>query len=333
MMCRLPSTIELTELIRSRKADVLRQYTACWTAMAQLCNVRRAKREAYVKFGYWRAVRVLIATGLVVGTSLAASAQQPTSEQISAIRSSCRSDFMAQCAGVQPGTRDALECLKRNAAKVSPPCKAALDAVGPRPAENAAPGPTPAPAQAKPASSPAAAAPPPPSAADEPPAAAAEPAASPAPGPAAAEGRKPPSPQVAAIRAACRSDFGVHCPGVKPGGSAALRCLQANAAALSPRCRNAVMARDEGMGEGGAPPPPGAGAAPEAAAPPAVAPLGPIPPMRPRLALHVLSFCGPEQRALCGNVPPGGGRIIECLAANYAHLSPECYGALARAAR
>jgi hypothetical protein len=90
--------------------------------------------------------------------------------------------------------------------------------------------------------------------------------------------------------------------------------LQANAAALSPRCRNAVMARDEGMGEGGAP-------------------LGPIPPMRPRLALHVLSFCGPEQRALCGNVPPGGGRIIECLAANYAHLSPECYGALARAAR
>ena len=87
------------------------------------------------------------------------------------------------------------------------------------------------------------------------------------------------------------------------------------------------------MGEGGAPPPPGPGAAPEAAAPPAVAPLGPIPPMRPRMALQVLSFCGPEQRTLCGNVPPGGGRIIECLAANYARLSPECYGALARVAR
>jgi hypothetical protein len=86
------------------------------------------------------------------------------------------------------------------------------------------------------------------------------------------------------------------------------------------------------MGEGGAPPA-GADAAPEAAPPPAVAPLGPIPPMRPRMALQVLSFCGPEQRTLCGNVPAGGGRIIECLAANYARLSPECYGALARAAR
>jgi hypothetical protein len=280
-----------------------------------------------VTFGCWRAVRALIATGLVEGTSLTAFAQQPTSEQISAIRASCRSDFMAQCAGVQPGTKDALECLKRNAAKVSPGCKGVVDAVGPRPAENAAPAPTPAPA--KPAPSPAAAAPVPPPGADEPPAAAAEPAAPPPPGPAAAEGRKAASPQVAAIRTACRSDFGVHCPGVKPGGSAALRCLQANAAALSPRCRNAVMA----MGEGGAPPPPGVDAAPEAAPPPAVAPLGPIPPMRPRMALQVLSFCGPEQRTLCGNVPPGGGRIIECLAANYARLSPECYGALARAAR
>ena len=57
------------------------------------------------------------------------------------------------------------------------------------------------------------------------------------------------------------------------------------------------------------------------------------PPMRPRKALEVLSFCGAEQRTLCGNVPPGGGRIIECLAANYTRLSPECYGALARAAR
>jgi hypothetical protein len=281
-----------------------------------------------VKFGCWRAERLLIATGLVVGTSLAASAQQPTSEQISAIRASCRSDFMTQCTGVKPGTKDALECLKRNAAKVSPSCKAALDAVGPPPTESAAP----APAPAKPAPAPAAAAPPPPAAAAPPPppataepsAATAEPAAPPPPGPPAAEGKKPPSPQVAAVRAACRSDFGVHCPGVKPGGSAALRCLQAKAAALSPPCRKAVMA----MGEDGALPP-AAGAAP----PPTIAPLGPIPPMRPRKALEVLSFCGAEHRTLCGNVPPGGGRIIECLAANYARLSPECYGALARAAR
>jgi Cysteine rich repeat len=67
----------------------------------------------------WRSVRVLFAGGLVMGTTLTASAQQPTSEQISAIRSSCRSDFMAQCAGVQPGTKEALECLKRNATSIA----------------------------------------------------------------------------------------------------------------------------------------------------------------------------------------------------------------------
>ncbi len=73
-------------------------------------------------------------------------------------------------------------------------------------------------------------------------------------------------------------------------------------------------------------------AAPPAAAP-AVAPLGPIPPMRPRKALEILSFCGPEQRALCADVPPGGGRIIACLAESAPRLSPPCYEAIARAIR
>ena len=96
---------------------------------------------------------------LVVGMTLSAAAQQPTPEQISAIRASCRSDFISHCAGVQPGTRDAVECLKRNSAKVSPACKTALDAVSPRPTESAAP----APAKAAPA--PTVAPPPPPAAA------------------------------------------------------------------------------------------------------------------------------------------------------------------------
>jgi hypothetical protein len=271
-----------------------------------------------VTFGTRRAMRALTAMALVAGSAVAATAQQPTSEQISAIRASCRSDFMAQCAGVKPGTREALECLKHDAAKVSPACKTALDAVGPPPTESAAPAPT----KSTP-SAPAAATTPPPAPAEsaEPPAAAAE-QAMPPPQP-GGEGGKHPS-QAAAIRSACRSDFGVHCPGVKRGSSAGLRCLQANAAALSPPCREAVMA----MGEGAAPPPAASGAAP-----PAVAPLGPIAPMRPRQALAVLSLCGAERQMLCGNVPPGGGRIIECLAENYARLSPECYGALARAAR
>jgi Cysteine rich repeat len=254
-----------------------------------------------------------------------ALAQQPSSEQIAAIRQSCRSDFMSHCAGVQPGGKDALQCLKRNAGSVSAACKSALDAVGAKPAAGGAEPapPPPAPAANRPEPADAAPAPPP------------EPAAEPGPpsAPMPNESAGPGSPQVGAVRAACRSDFGVHCPGVRPGGAAALRCLQVNAAALSPRCRRAV----EAMGEGGAPPPgaaaPEAPEAPAAAPPAAVAPLGPIPPMRPRQALEILSFCGPERAALCGDVPPGGGRIIVCLAENAPRLSPGCYGAIARAIR
>jgi hypothetical protein len=57
-----------------------------------------------------------------------AQAQQPSAAQTDAIRQSCRSDFMADCKGVQPGGADALHCLQRNAAALSPPCKAAVAA-------------------------------------------------------------------------------------------------------------------------------------------------------------------------------------------------------------
>jgi hypothetical protein len=185
----------------------------------------------------------LVLAAMLFGAWLAPSlAQQPTSEQIAAIRQSCRSDFMSHCAGVQPGGKDALQCLKRNAGSVSAPCKSAFDAVGSKPAAGGAepaPAPAPPPAPAANKAEPAGAPPAPPP----------EPSAAPAPpsAPMPTEANKPSSPQVAAVRAACRSDFGVHCPGVKPGGAGALRCLQVNAAALSPRCRRAV----EAVGEGG----------------------------------------------------------------------------------
>jgi hypothetical protein len=133
---------------------------------------------------------------------------------------------------------------------------------------------------------------------------------------------------------------------VRPAGEAALRCLQVNAPALSPPCRAAI----EALGEAGAAGPPAApGEAPAAVAPEApaagapeapaaapgrnVAPLGPLPPMMPRQAFQILSFCGRERMTLCGDVPPGGGRILECLAENAPRLSPPCYGAIARAIR
>jgi hypothetical protein len=47
------------------------------------------------------------------------SAQQPSPDQISAIRASCRSDFIANCSGVQPGGKDTLECLKSSGTSAS----------------------------------------------------------------------------------------------------------------------------------------------------------------------------------------------------------------------
>ena len=52
-------------------------------------------------------------------------------------------------------------------------------------------------------------------------------------------------------------------------------------------------------------------------------------PMRPREVIFVLrAGCGEDARALCADVPPGGGRIVQCLATQAASLSPACTNAL-----
>ena len=54
-------------------------------------------------------------------------------------------------------------------------------------------------------------------------------------------------------------------------------------------------------------------------------------PMRPREELFVLrSACGADVRSICGGVPPGGGRILQCLATNAASLSPACQDVLSQ---
>src|SRR6202451_4750640 len=68
-----------------------------------------------------------------------APAQQPTQAQRDAIRAACRSDFMANCSGVQPGGKKAFECLLQNDAKLSASCQAAVNAAAPKPAEVTAP--------------------------------------------------------------------------------------------------------------------------------------------------------------------------------------------------
>lgn len=141
---------------------------------------------------------------------------QVTAEQQAAIKSSCRSDFMSNCSGVQPGGAQALQCLQKNAARLSPGCQAAVGATMP-----------------KQAAAPAAAAPAPATTADAPPA--------------------PTAAQMSAIKNTCRADYSRNCKGVPPGGPEALACLQRNAAKLSPNCQTSLADIADSIPAGAAP--------------------------------------------------------------------------------
>jgi len=74
---------------------------------------------------------LLVATLCVAGFFAdAATAQQPTAAQQSAIKSACRSDFMAQCSGVSPGGKAALTCLQQHSSSLSSACQTAIGALG-----------------------------------------------------------------------------------------------------------------------------------------------------------------------------------------------------------
>jgi hypothetical protein len=265
-------------------------------------------------------------TALTFAMTPSAYSQAPTDAQRSAIRAQCRADYEAHCASVPPGGMASLQCLQKNMSSLSSGCQTAVRAVE-------------APAAPKAETAPAT-----PKAESAPDAAPAKPAAeTTAPSPAlktatapkqvaSPAAKKPSSAQVAAIRSACRSDYQQNCAGVPTGGAAALSCLQKNKENLSASCQKAVSA----VGNSGTP---AAGGAPsdsataDPAAMPAAAPAAALVlrPMRPREVIFVLrSGCGEDARALCSDVPPGGGRIMQCLAAQPASLSPACSGVLSQ---
>jgi cysteine rich repeat protein len=264
----------------------------------------------------------VLAFGIVAATPV--FAQAPSEAQREAIKSNCRSDYMAHCSSVPPGGAASLECLQKNMASLSGSCASAVKAVEAPAETKAEPAAAPKDAQketqkeapkqeTKTEPAPAAA----------PAKAAAEPATSTK---AAATAGKPSSAQIAAVRSNCRSDYPKVCAGVPTGGAAALECLEKNKAKLSAGCGKAVAA----AGGGGAAPA-AAGAAPTSAnAAPAAAPAAEAAPLRlrpmlPREVLFVArSACGADVRALCAGVPVGGGRIVECLASQPAALSPAC---------
>jgi hypothetical protein len=267
-----------------------------------------------------------IAAGVTLATTASAFSQAPSDAQRSAIKSACRSDYMAHCSDVPPGGMASLQCLQKNMSSLSSSCQSAVRAV--EPAAEAKPEAKPAEkTEAKPEAAPAASA----SAPAEKPAAATAAAPKAA---ASTSSKKPSSAQVAAIRSACRSDYMAHCSSVPTGGAAALNCLKQNKSSLSAGCQQAVNAAGGGSTSGGGAAAPAEGTAPAAAAAPAPgaaaasAPMM-LRPMRPREVLFVLrSACGADVRALCAGVPPGGGRIVECLASQAASLSPACHDVL-----
>lgn len=256
-----------------------------------------------------------------LGMALAPGAfAQVTAEQQAAIKSSCRSDFMSNCSGVQPGGAQALQCLQKNVARLSPSCQSAVSATIPKPAA-AAPAAPPPPAPAA-AAAPAPAPATPVAAAPAPAIATAKPPAASIAAPKAAAAA-PAAPQVtaaqqSAIKSACRSDFMSNCSGVQPGGAAALQCLQKNAARLSPSCQAAV----------GATMPKQAAIPAAAATPAAVAVEAPPAPTAQQMAA-VKNTCRADYARNCKGVPPGGPEALACLQRNAARLSPNCKTSLA----
>ena len=210
----------------------------------------------------------------LIALSAMAQAQSVTPAQQDAIRTNCRSDFMANCSSVPRGGREAFMCLEQNKAKLSSGCKSAVDAVAaasaPKPAAppvEAKPQAAPTPAAATPAAvsptvtekpAPVATAPAAPSTtkpATKPvpaPRAAAAPVRPAAPSPAApaapaevltpeaAPIRQPTLGEAMVIRRFCANDYRVLCKSTQIGGGRAIKCLADNGPALSPGCKAAM---------------------------------------------------------------------------------------------
>ena len=141
----------------------------------------------------------------------ATAAKQPSSAQVAAIKSACRSDYPKVCAGVPPGGAPALQCLEKNKAQLSPSCEKAVSAAAGGGAATAA-----APAGAAPAAAPAAA-------------------------PTGIVLRPlRPREELFIVRSACGGDIRTLCAGIAPGGGRIVQCIASNAASVSPACKDVL---------------------------------------------------------------------------------------------
>src|SRR5215469_16811960 len=70
---------------------------------------------------------LLLAATFAISTT--AFAQAPSEAQREAIKSNCRSDYMAHCSSIPPGGAASLECLQKNMSSLSGACASAVKAV------------------------------------------------------------------------------------------------------------------------------------------------------------------------------------------------------------
>ncbi|MGY4306685.1 hypothetical protein ACVIJ6_003928 [Bradyrhizobium sp. USDA 4369] len=249
------------------------------------------------RHGWMRVLGLAAAAGVVATQALA-----QTDAQRNAIKSACRSDYMAKCASVPPGGAAAFQCLQKNIAGLSGPCQTAVKALEPA-------------AEAKPP-------------ADVKPAAEAKPASAPVVSkPQETEARRPavetarpvtqpvtpavPAQPVTAARSEPPSKPAAAKPEpTKPGGPGAAKPTTAGSA--SPAASTAAV-------------PPATAPAAAAAVPAMV-----LRPLRPLEELRIMrAACGADARTLCSGIAAGGGRVARCLAANAGALSAGCRGMLA----
>jgi hypothetical protein len=183
---------------------------ACQSAVHAVEPAAAAKPEAAPAAANPEAAPAAASTKPAAETAAAAPASKPSDAQISAIRSACRSDYPKVCAGVPTGGAAALQCLEKNKAKVSTACGKAIGAVSAGGATEAA----------APAAS----------------------GAAPAAAPTAVMVLRPmrPREELFVLRSACGGDVRSYCADVAPGGGRIARCLGANAASLSPACKEVL---------------------------------------------------------------------------------------------
>src|SRR6185312_2863723 len=75
-----------------------------------------------MKLAPWLSVAAILAT-------VPALAQAPSQAQRDAIKSECRSDYMAHCSSIPPGGEASLQCLQKNMSSLAPGCQSAVKAV------------------------------------------------------------------------------------------------------------------------------------------------------------------------------------------------------------